>query len=1159
MSMAQAKLDDKYTAESGRVYLTGTQALVRLPMLQKQRDKISGLKTGCFISGYRGSPLGAYDMALWQARTFLSNNDIQFQPGVNEDLAATAVWGTQQLNLLEKTEFDGVFGIWYGKGPGVDRCGDAFKHANAAGTSPHGGVLALMGDDHTAKSSTLAHQSEYAMMDAMIPVLSPAGVQEFLDLGLHGFAMSRFSGCWTGFKCVTTTVDSSASVYVDPDRLTTVLPKDVVMPSGGLNIRWPDPQLDQEERLHKYKLAAAQAYARANKIDQIITRGDNDTLGIVAAGKSYLDTRQALSNLDLDEMDLKRLGVRLYKPALVWPLEKESLMEFANGLNTIIIVEEKRGLIEDQIKEILFNEKNRPALVIGKNDETGETLFPSTYQLTSEGIALALAARIETLGDKEKLRSQAQILRDKTTPSSDSAEILRTPYFCSGCPHNTSTKVPEGSRGLSGIGCHFMVQKMNRNTDTYTHMGAEGVTWVGQAPFNGNQHVFVNIGDGTYYHSGFLAIRAAVASGANMTYKVLFNDAVAMTGGQPVDGQISVADITFQFYGEGIRRIAVVSDEPEKYSVGSSFAPGTTIHHRDDLDQVQKELREWEGVSTLIYDQTCASEKRRRRKRGTMIDPPKRAFINEAVCEGCGDCSTTSNCVSVEPLETEFGRKRMINQSTCNKDLSCTKGFCPSFVTVNGGGLRKPNAATAATTADPLVSDLPTPALPQLNRPSEILVTGIGGTGVVTVGALLGMAAHLEGKGCSVLDIMGAAQKGGAVVSHIKIANQPEELHSVEVGAGSADLLLGCDLIVSASPEALSKVRRGETRAIINSHNTPVAGFIHDPNLDFQTSVNQKVISKASGEKNSYFIEATKIATSLFGDSIATNVFMLGNAYQRGLVPISADAIERAIELNGVAVEMNKSAFAWGRLAADDSEAAEAAAKQRSTQSPAQELSENLEQMISRRENFLQKYQDRSYANRYREFVQQIQRAEENTTPGKTSLAQAVAKYAFKLMAYKDEYEVARLHSDPEFRDKIRKTFEGEYKLTFHLAPPLFAPKDPNTGKLKKMSFGPWVLPIFGLLAKLKFLRGSAFDVFGYTAERKLEREMIEEYFVTMKAVTAKLDHESYELAVQIAEIPEKIRGFGHIKEKNVREAKARETKLLESFHNPESRPVAAE
>ncbi|MBE25941.1 MAG: indolepyruvate ferredoxin oxidoreductase [Rhodospirillaceae bacterium] len=1159
MNMAQATLDDKYTAGSGRVYLTGTQALVRLPMLQKQRDKASGLNTGCFISGYRGSPLGAYDMALWQAKKFLSNNNIQFQPGVNEDLAATAVWGTQQLNLLEKTEYDGVFGVWYGKGPGVDRSGDALKHANAAGTSPHGGVIALMGDDHTAKSSTLAHQSEYAMMDAMIPVLSPAGVQEFLDLGLHGFSMSRFSGCWTGFKCVTTTVDSSASVYVDPDRIKIILPDDVTIPADGLNIRWPDSQLEQEVRLHKYKLAAAQAYARSNQIDRIIAQGDHDTLGIVAAGKSYLDTRQALADLDLDETDLMRLGVRLYKPALVWPLETTSLMEFASGLDKIIVVEEKRGLIEDQIKEILFNKQDRPALIVGKKDETGETLFPSTYQLTSEGIALALAKRIGELGDKEKLTSQAQLLRNRTTPPSDGAEILRTPYFCSGCPHNTSTRVPEGSRGLSGIGCHFMVQKMNRNTETYTHMGAEGVTWVGQAPFNGNQHVFVNIGDGTYYHSGFLAVRAAVASGANMTYKVLYNDAVAMTGGQPVDGQISVADMTFQFYGEGIRRISVVSDEPEKYSIGTSFAPGTTVHHRDELDLVQKELREWVGVSTLIYDQTCASEKRRRRKRGTMIDPAKRSFINDAVCEGCGDCSTASNCVSVEPLETEFGRKRMINQSTCNKDMSCVNGFCPSFVTINGGDLRRPTAEASASSSDPLVSNLPDPELPLLNRPAEILVTGIGGTGVVTVGALIGMAAHMEGKGCSVLDIMGAAQKGGAVLSHIKVANQPEELHSVEVGAGSADLLLGCDLVVSASPEALSKIRSGETRAIINSHNTPVAGFIHDPNLDFQTSVNQKTISRAAGGKNSFFLEATKLASALFGDSIATNVFMLGNAYQRGLIPVSAKAIERAIELNGVAVEMNKSAFLWGRLAAHDIAAAEKAADQRSVQNPATEISETLEEIIDRRARFLTEYQNTEYGIRYKAFVQEVRKNEEGSVAGQSALTEAVARYAFKLMAYKDEYEVARLHSSHDFRKKVRETFDGDYKLTFHLAPPLFAAKDANSGVPKKTSFGPWILPVFTILAKMRFLRGSVFDIFGYTSERRRERGLITDYFDTVREVSNKLDHESHALAVQIAEIPEKIRGFGHIKEKNLREAKDQEKKLLEAFHNSEKRPVAAE
>ena len=1159
MEMAQATLDDKYTAIEGRVYLTGTQALVRLPMLQKQRDQAAGLNTGCFISGYRGSPLGAYDMALWQARKFLSNNNIKFQPGVNEDLAATAVWGTQQLNLFDKTEYDGVFGIWYGKGPGVDRCGDAFKHANAAGTSPHGGVIALMGDDHTAKSSTLAHQSEYAMMDAMIPVLSPAGVQEFLDLGLHGFAMSRFSGCWTGFKCVTTTVDSSASVTVDPDRVKIVLPEEANIPADGLNIRWPDSQLDQEKRLHNYKLAAAQAYARANQIDQIITRSERDTVGIVAAGKSYLDTRQALSDLDLDETDLMRMGVRLYKPALVWPLESNTLLDFAKGLDTIIVVEEKRGLIEDQIKEILFNKEARPRLIIGKKDEDGDVLFPSSYQLTAEGIAIALAKRLGAPKDKEKLKNQAKLLLSRTGLPPQGSDIERTPYFCSGCPHNTSTKVPEGSRGLSGIGCHFMVQKMNRNTATYTHMGAEGVTWVGQAPFNGNQHVFVNIGDGTYYHSGFLAIRAAVASGANITYKVLFNDAVAMTGGQPVDGQISVADMTFQFFGEGIRRIAVVSDEPEKYSVGTNFAPGTTVHHRDELDAIQKELREWSGVSTLIYDQTCASEKRRRRKRGTMIDPPKRAFINEAVCEGCGDCSTASNCVSVEPLETEFGRKRAINQSTCNKDISCVKGFCPSFVTINGGDLKRPSPTAGVTATDPLVSDLPEPELPILNRPAQILVTGVGGTGVVTVGALIGMAAHLEGKGCSVLDIMGAAQKGGAVLSHIKVANQPDDLHSVEVGAGNADLLLGCDLVVSASPDSLSRIRNGETKAIVNSHNTPVAGFIHDPNLDFQTSLNQKTISKTTGGGNSFFVEATRIATALFGDSIATNVFMLGNAYQRGLLPVSAKALERAIELNGVAIEMNKSAFMWGRLAAHDLESVEKATGEQSLDTPAPKMSDTLEQIIASRSSFLTKYQNTKYAQRYTAFIKEIQNQESKLAPGESSLTRAVAKYAFKLMAYKDEYEVARLHADPNFRSKIRKTFNGNYKLTFHLAPPIFPIKDSNSGLPKKITFGPWILPIFKVLAMMKFIRGSAFDIFGYSAERRMERNLIDEYFKTVRTVANNLNHENHTVAVQIAEIPEKIRGFGHIKDRHIKEAKNEEERLLEAFQYPERRPVAAE
>ncbi len=1161
MSVAAVTLDDKYVLESGRVYLNGTQALVRLPMMQRQRDAAAGLKTGCYISGYRGSPLGAYDMALWQARGFLKNNDIHFQPGVNEDLAATALWGSQQLDILNETDYDGVFGVWYGKGPGVDRTGDAFRHANLAGTSPHGGILVLLGDDHTAKSSTTAHQSDYAMVDAMIPVLNPAGVQEFLDLGLHGWAMSRFAGTWVGFKCVTVTVDSSASVQVDPHRVEIVTPDDFDMPEGGLSIRWPDHWLEQEERLHRYKLAAAKAYARANGIDRLVIDAPDARIGIVTAGKSYLDVRQAFEDLGLDEAEAAALGIRLYKPALTWPLEEEGLRRFARGLEEIVVVEEKRGLMEDQIKSILYNGSERPARIIGKQDEAGETLFPSYYELTPEGIALALADRIGRFHGAERFDNRVKFLRAKQMPSVESAHVLRTPYFCSGCPHNTSTKVPEGSQALAGIGCHFLAQYMNRETATFTHMGAEGATWLGQTPFNENRHIFVNLGDGTYFHSGFLAIRAAVAAGANMTYKILFNDAVAMTGGQPVDGNLTVPGITFELHGEGVKRIAVVSDEPEKYPLGTEFAPGVTIHHRDDLDTLQKSLREWPGVSAMIYDQTCASEKRRRRKRGKMVDPARRAFINDAVCEGCGDCSTTSNCVSVEPLETEFGRKRQINQSSCNKDFSCIKGFCPSFVTIEGGHLRRPDKPDAdeAPPGEALIAALPDPTPPALDEPYRILVTGVGGTGVVTVGALIGMAAHMEGKGCSVLDLVGVAQKGGPVLSHIKIAARPEQLHSVAIGTGSADLLLGCDLVVAAGAEAMAKVTRGVSHAVINSHETPVAAFIHDPDMDFEGGFNQRLIAKAVGEDRAYFFEATRLATALFGDSIASNLFMLGIAFQKGLVPISAEALIKAIALNGVAVDMNTRAFGWGRLAAHDIEAVRAVAEPLTVRNRATEISTELDDIVARRVEQLTAYQDAAYARRYTDLVERVKAAEAAKAPGLSGLAEAVARYAYKLMAYKDEYEVARLHSNGSFLRKIRETFDGDYKIRFHMAPPLLASRDPETGHLQKRSYGAYMITVFKLMARLKGLRGTPFDIFGYTAERRAERQLIADYFATAEELLAGLDHDSHALAVQIAEIPEHIRGFGHIKEQQIKDAKAREADLLDAFRHPEKRVAAAE
>lgn len=1163
MTLAAVNLDDKYTLESGRIYLTGTQALVRLPLMQRQRDTAAGLHTGCFISGYRGSPLGQFDMELWKARRFLERNHIRLQPGVNEDLAATAVWGSQQVKLLGQSDFDGVFGIWYGKGPGVDRTGDAFRHANLAGTAPHGGVLALLGDDHMAKSSTTAHQSEYAMVDAMIPVLNPAGVQEFLDFGLYGWAMSRFAGCWVGFKCVTQTVDSSASVIVDPHRIDIVVPEDFAMPPGGLHIRWPEDFLAQEERLHRYKIPAVREFARLNKLDRIVFDSPKARLGIITAGKSYLDVRQALADLGIDEKKAADLGIRLYKPTMTWPLEPEGLRRFAQGLEEILVVEEKRPLIEDQVKELLFNEQTRPARVIGKKDETGEMLLPSNGELMPDGIAFVIADRIGRFHRDESIADRVAYLRRKGLFVAEvkPSDVKRTPYFCAGCPHNTSTRLPDGSIGMAGIGCHWMALNMNRNTYTYTHMGGEGANWAGAAPFSKRKHMFQNVGDGTYFHSGFLAIRSAVAAGVNITYKILYNDAVAMTGGQPVDGHHTVAQISHQLHGEGVGKIVVVSDEPNKYPIGADFAAGVTIRHRSELDAVQREMRDWPGVSAIIYDQTCATEKRRRRKRGKMVDPAKRVFINDAVCEGCGDCSAKSNCVAVVPVETEYGRKRAIDQSSCNKDYSCLNGFCPSFVTIEGGGLRKaaPQGVKVVSGAAVKLETLPEPTLPSITSPYAILVTGIGGTGVVTIGALIGMAAHLEGKGCSVLDMTGLAQKGGPVLSHLRIAEKADDIHTVAIGTGGADLVLGCDLVVAAGKDALSKVDHGHTRAVVNSHETPVAGFIHNPDLAVNGEEMQALIEETAGKGNARFVEATRLATALFGDSIATNMFMLGFAYQQGLIPVSSEALEKAIDLNGVAVSMNKRAFAWGRLAAHDQKAVEDEAAPRIVENPAAVMSKSLDEVIARRMEFLTAYQDRAYAERYLALVARARDAEKTKAKGRSGFAEAVARYYFKLLAYKDEYEVARLHSDKDFRKKIRETFDGDYKVRFHMAPPLIAPRDPQTGELKKMSFGPWMMGMFVVLAGFKSLRGTKLDIFGYSAERKMERQLITDYETVVEELIEKLDTDNHAVAVQIAEIPEHIRGYGHVKDRHLAEAKAQEARLLDAFRAPPQQAAAAE
>ncbi len=1153
-ALLDVTLDDKYTAPRGRVFLTGTQALVRLTLMQRQRDLAAGLNTAGFVTGYRGSPLGGLDQALWRAKRHLKDHHIHFTPGVNEDLAAAACWGSQQVAMSPLASYDGVFAMWYGKGPGVDRCGDVFKHANAAGTSPHGGVLVLAGDDHAAKSSTMPHQSDHEFVSAMIPVLSPSSVQEILDLGLYGWAMSRYSGCWVAFKCVAETVESSASALVDPERVKIVTPADFAMPEGGLHIRWPDHWNDQEFRLQKYKVYAALAFARANRLDKIVIDSPNPRIGIVTTGKSYLDVRQALEDLGIDEALAAKIGLRVYKVAMPWPLEREGARQFAEGLEEVMVIEEKRALIENQFKEQLYNWRAdvRPR-VVGKFDEKGEWILPSSGELNPAQIARVIAKRLEPYFTSEKIRERLAVLEAKEK-SPEGHAFKRTPYFCSGCPHNTSTKVPEGSRAMAGIGCHFMSTWMDRSTVTFTHMGAEGAPWIGQAPFTKEKHVFQNLGDGTFFHSGSLAIRATVAANVNITYKVLFNDAVAMTGGQPHDGTLTVPQITRMLAAEGISRIVVTSDEPDKYGP-VQFAPGTEIRHRDDLDEVQRELRETPGVTALIHDQTCAAEKRRRRKRGTYPDPAKRIFINEAVCEGCGDCGVQSNCLSVVPVETEFGRKRAIDQSSCNKDFSCTKGFCPSFVSVLGGRVRKAKSKAAEGSADPFAV-LPAPTLPALDQPYGIVVTGVGGTGVVTIGALVGMAAHLEGKGVSVLDMAGLAQKGGAVSTHIRLARDPESLNAVRIASGEANVLLACDLVVAAGADTLDKTRIGHTRAVVNAHESPTGDFTRNPDLKFPADEMKATIAHALGQGAMDTLDATKLATALMGDSIAANPFMLGFAWQKGLIPVGLEALLRAIELNEVAVEANKRAFQWGRLAAVDlPRVREAAAP---TMPPEKTLARTLDEIVAVRRQHLAGYQNEALADRYEALVRRVEAAEKAAMPGRDDLARAVARYYAKLLAYKDEYEVARLYSDGKFRAALARQFEGDYRLEFNLAPPMVAERD-AAGHLKKRTYGPWMLAAFGVLAKLKFLRGTKLDPFGRTEERKTERALIAEYEATIEEILKDLTPANHAAAVGLASIPEEIRGYGHVKDAHLARAKAHAELLRANFRNATKAPQAAE
>ncbi|UQY87768.1 indolepyruvate ferredoxin oxidoreductase family protein [Stenotrophomonas rhizophila] len=1200
-------LDHKYTRTDGRIYLSGVQALVRLPLMQRLRDQAAGLDTAGFISGYRGSPLGGFDLELWRARQHLEAAKVKFTPGLNEDLGATMVWGTQQTNLFPGARVQGVYGMWYGKGPGVDRCGDVFKHANAAGTSVHGGVLALAADDHACRSSTLPHGSEDEFVSAMMPVLNPAGVQDILDMGLLGWAMSRYTGRWIGFKTIAETVESSASVQVDPFARRIVLPEDFEMPAGGLNIRWPDPPLDQEMRLHRYAVKAAQAFARANGIDRVVMDSPRARLGIVTTGKSYLDVLQALEYLGLDERACADIGIRVYKVGMTWPLEPEGIARFAQGLEDIVVVEEKRAFIERQMKEQFYNWPaswgQRPSIV-GKYDEAGQWILPSTNELTPATIAGVIGRRIQRFFTNDSIEQRLRWMDAKEAELAlPRASFPRVPHYCSGCPHNTSTRVPEGSRALGGIGCHYMVTWMDRSTDTFTHMGGEGVTWAGQAAFTDTEHVFQNLGDGTYFHSGSLAIRQAIAAGVNITYKILYNDAVAMTGGQPVDGTLTVPQIAHQMRAEGVQTIVLVSDEIGKWNKRELFPEGVEFHDRAELDAVQKQLREVKGTSILIYEQTCATEKRRRRKRGKLVDPPKRVVVNSLVCEGCGDCGQKSFCVSVLPKETEFGRKRDIDQSNCNKDYSCTTGFCPSFVTVHGGTLRKGSRSERSS----LLDNLPAPTFRStLEQPWNILITGVGGTGVVTIGALLGMAGHLEGKGASVLDQTGLAQKGGAVTTHIRIAKRPEDIHAVRIAAGEADLVVGCDMVVVNDYWALSKVRAERSQVVLNTYEAMPGTFTTRPDMQFPAADIIAGIRVALGGRDPLLLDATQLATALLGDAIASNLFILGYAWQQGLVPISFEALMRAVELNGAAVAMNQQAFAWGRLAAVDPQAVQQAAglvrnghtdaertpgplhdlppgewegnEWGATAAPREtgderelrglpghgggsdvaflplddeRLSRSLDELVERRVRFLTEYQDAAYAARYRALVDRVRTAEWDKA-GSTALTETVARYYFKLMAYKDEYEVARLYTSGEFQRRLQQQFEGDFQVHFHLAPPLFAKKD-EQGRLVKQEYGPWMLKAFGLLAKLKFLRGGTFDIFGRTEERRGERQLIADYEQTVALLLEGLSDDRVALAVEIASIPEHIRGYGHVKEAHLHKAKAREAVLLAQWRNPKA------
>ncbi|MDH5538008.1 MAG: indolepyruvate ferredoxin oxidoreductase family protein [Rhizobacter sp.] len=1151
------RLADSLLATQGQVFMTGTQALVRLMLMQRAHDEARGLNTQGFVSGYRGSPLGMLDLAIWKASEEFTRRGLRFLPAINEELGATAVLGTQRVESDPERTVDGVFSMWYGKGPGVDRAGDAIKHGNAYGSSPHGGVLVVAGDDHGCVSSSMPHQSDQAMQAWSMPVVSPGNVAEYLEFGLYGFALSRYSGNWVGFTALSEVVESASTVDLDIvlSRAATWQQADAVRqvtghnaPADGLHYRWPDlPSLGIEVRL-AHKLEAVRAFARVNSIDRELIHCDAARIGIVTCGKAHHDLMEVLRRLEITPAMLAEAGLRLYKVGLSFPLETTRMTDFASGLQEVLVVEEKGPVVETQMRELFYNAAQRP-IILGKHDREGKPLVPAGGELRPSkliGLVAEWLARHFPQLDRRHLVVDFTP-HDLLSNAADS--VKRLPYFCAGCPHNTSTLVPEGSTARAGIGCHFMVNWMGRETAGLIQMGGEGVDWVSHSMFTKVPHVFQNLGDGTYYHSGYLAIRQAVAAKATLTYKILFNDAVAMTGGQPMDGPLSVDAIARQVESEGVRQIAVLSDDIGKYeAIRNRFPAGTTFDDRAQLDAVQRRLRELPGVTVLIYEQTCAAEKRRRRKKGELPEPERRLFINERVCEGCGDCAVQSNCVAVLPQETPLGRKRRIDQGSCNKDYSCAKGFCPSFVSVIGGRPRRKSGALRAGRELFLqhVAALPTPPAHVWTGPYDLLVTGVGGTGVVTAGALIAMAAHLEGKSASVLDFMGFAQKGGAVLAFVRMADTPERLNQVRIDVQQADAILAGDIVVGASPEALQAVRRDRTRVLANLHEIPVAELQKNPDADLKTQLLLDKLKFVAGDDFVETFDAQTMVEDFLGDTIASNIFALGYAWQRGMIPLSLEALMKAMELNAVAVDDNQLAFSLGRLAADDPQACEAL---RTAHAPSVAPDTSVDAVIASSVEQLARYQSPRYARRFETFIQATRRCEESISGHDTSLpfTRTVAASMHKLMAYKDEYEVARLYTDGTFDAALHQQFEGEFTLEYHLAPPVLS-RPKNGHAPKKMRFGPWMRGVFTLLAKARVLRGSALDPFGYTDERRLERALIDEYQLRIEALLFTLDADNLALANEIARLPMAMRGYGHIKTANIDAARLREVELLHRF-----------